>query len=157
MGTLTRARRKAFVIIDNRGSRTQLTAIITELDDALGKLQEVNDELMSTLTTEEEHEHAKKYLDDAEAQHQDAINRIEQHLAERKGEPPSVASAISRDSARSAASREAEINLKVKQLETAQLERRLSQEKEMQEMERRQKLQEAQDAQAAAKLRAELT
>ena len=75
LGTLTRARRKAFVIIDNRGSRTQLTAIITELDDALGKLQEVNDELMSTLTTEEEHQHAKKYLDDAEAQHQDAINR----------------------------------------------------------------------------------
>ena len=69
LGPLTRARRRAFIIIDNRVSRTQPTAIITELDDAVGKLQEVNDELMSTLITEEEHLHAKKYLHDAEAQH----------------------------------------------------------------------------------------
>ena len=155
LGSMTRARRRAFVIIDSRGSKRQLTAIIKELDGTLEQLQEVNDEIISTLESEEDISLARRYLVDAEQQHQEAVDRIEAHLAERRDEVSSAAS-HSQTTARTTASREAEIDLKVKQFETAQLERRLTREKEAQELERQCKLQESQDAQDAAKLRAQL-
>ena len=152
LGTLTRARRRAFVIIDSRGSRRQLTSLIAELDEILAKLHEVNDEYVATLENEEQKLQASEYVQEAETQHQDAINRIERHLSERHHEPPSVSSSASK----SAVSK-AEIKVKVKCLETVQLERRLAQEREAQELEWKRRLQEAQDAQEAAELRARLT
>ena len=90
--------------------------------------------------------HAIYFLIDQFLDRLHAVCPSEQHLAECKGEPSSVVSVMSKATAKSTASKEAEINLKVKQLETAQLERWLSQEKEVQEMERQQKLEEARDA-----------
>ena len=43
LAALTRVRRRALVLIDSRGSRSQLVSIISELDQALQHLEEVTD------------------------------------------------------------------------------------------------------------------
>ena len=157
LGALTRLRRQAAVLIDSRGSRSRLMSIFTDLDNVLGKLQELNDEYSALVSAEEKTE-AAKYIENAEAQHREAVDRIEQYLQERKGEPPSVASVgRSHDSAGSSASRQAEITAKVKKLEVTQLHHRLELEKKEQELKRERLLQEAKDAEAAAELQAHLT
>ena len=157
LGALTRLRRQAFVLIDSRGSRSRLTSIFNELDITLGKLQELNDEYCALVSEEQEKTEAAKYIENAETQHKEAVDRIEQYLQERKEEPPSVTSTgRSRTSAKSSASRQAEITAKVKKLETTQLERRLELEKKEQELKRERLLQEAKDAEAAAELEAHL-
>ena len=42
LGALTRLRRQAFVLIDGRGSRSSLASILSDLNTALGKLEELN-------------------------------------------------------------------------------------------------------------------
>ena len=49
LGNLTRIRRSAFVIIDTRGSRTQLTSLMLELDKALQAIENVTDEYVNIL------------------------------------------------------------------------------------------------------------
>ena len=162
LGNLTRVRRTAFVIIDGRGSRTQLTSLLIELDKALKAIENITEEYVKILETEEEKQQAIKYCEDAASQHQEAGSRIAQYLRERQDEPASVATG-SHISARSSASRQAEINAQVKRLEAAQLARRLEQEKQEQELQRQEqelqrqrRLQEARDAQDAAELQAQL-
>ena len=54
LSRLTRVRRRGFVLISNQGSRTQLMAIMKELDDALQCVEEVNDELKTLVSEDEE-------------------------------------------------------------------------------------------------------
>ena len=161
LAALTRVRRRAFVLIETRGSRTQLGSILAELDGAIEAIQEITDEYVGTLESQDDQDQAKKYCEDAEDQHQEAVGRIEAYLQGRKDDPASVAAESqhpqSQSSSSSAASRKAEIDAKVKKLETAQLERRLEQEKREQELHRQRLLQEAKDAQAAAELQMQLT
>ena len=154
LGVLTRLRRQVFVLIETRSSRTKLIETIPELDSALARLEELNDEYMTQVPTEEEKKEAVEYFRKAECQQQETVERIQAHLKERKDEPPSVAS--SQVSVRSSASREAEIAAKVKKLEVTQLEHRLDLERQEQEMKRQRQLQEARDAEAAAELEAQL-
>ena len=62
LGTLTIARRRAFVIIDSTGSRRQLTSLIAELDEILGTLHEVNDEYVVNLDNEEQKLQESEYM-----------------------------------------------------------------------------------------------
>ena len=156
LGNLTRIRRSAFVIIDARGSRTQLTSLLIDLDKALQAIENLTDEYVSTLEVESEKEQAVKYCEDASNQHQVAVDRIENYLRERQEDPASVVTG-SQASSKSAISRHAQVNAEVKRLEAAQLERRLEQERQEQELQRQRRLQEAKDAQAAAELQAQLT
>ena len=158
LGALTRLRRQAFVLIESRGSRSRLASIFPELDNALGKLEELNDEYSALLTSDEDRTEAEKYFASAESQHQEAVSRIAEYLKSRKDEPASVVSDLrSQASAMSSASRQAEITAQVKKLEVSQLEHRLELEKQEQEMKRQRQLQEAKDAEAAAELEAHLT
>ena len=71
LASLTRARRRASVLVDSRGSRTQLASVIPELNGALQQLEEVTDTLSSVLTTEEELDQVRVYLAEAEKQHEE--------------------------------------------------------------------------------------
>ena len=156
LGNLTRIRRSAFVIIDARGSRTQLTSLMLELDKALQAIENVTDEYVNILESEADKQQAVKYCEDAASQHREAVQRIELYLRERQDDPASVAT-VSQRSTNSTASRQAQINAQLKRWEAAQLERRLGQEKQEQELQRQRRLQEARDAQEAAELEARLT
>lgn len=159
--SLTRTRRNVYVLIDSRGSRSQVASYLPELSKIISELEEVNDKFSEYLVTEDEKAKASQYFTNAEGQYQEAITRIQGYLTSRKDEPPSVASdslsQASKASQGSAASRSAEISAKVKQLETSLLEERLKQERQEREMQQRRKLQEAKDAQAVAELHARLT
>ena len=162
------------MIIDARGSRTQLISTCSDLDKALQAIENVTDEYVATLESEAEKEQAVKYCEDAATQHKEAVCRIELYLRERQDDPSSVATGSNR-STQSSASRQAQITAQVRRLEAAQLERRLEQErqeqelqrqheaaqlerkKQEQELQRRSRLQEARDAQEAAELQAQLT
>ena len=58
LGVLTRLRRQVFVLIETRSSRTKLIETIPELDSALARLEELNDEYMTQVPTEEEKKEA---------------------------------------------------------------------------------------------------
>ncbi|XP_043203367.1 uncharacterized protein LOC122371257 [Amphibalanus amphitrite] len=157
LANLTRTRRRAYVLIDNRGSRTHLISIISELDKALQQVEEASDNIASMLTSEDELEQVKAYQAEADRQHEEAVSRIEGYLKDRKDDPASEVSGQSHHSeSSSAASRVAEVDAMVKKLELQQLQRRLKTEEEDQQLQRMLKLQEAEDAQAAAELRAKL-
>ena len=153
LSALTRVRRRALAMLEV-GSRSKLATVFQELDEVLGKLEEVNDDLIALLTTEEDKTEAALYFQNAEKQYQEVIDQIEDYLKSRKGEPPSV---VSQDSTESAASKKAEITARVKKLEVTQLEKRLELERREQEIHRQRQLQEAQDAREAAELQAQLT
>ena len=164
LGTLTRARRRAFIIIEAKGSRTQLGEILKELDVTLDAVQEVHDKYVDLLTEEDEIKGAETYIEEVEKQHSDAVERIREHLEARKDEAPSVVSGASnitgksRSSASSEATqaREAEIKERLKQEEMKRTKQRLEIEAQEQELGRRRKLLEAADALEMAKLEAKL-
>ena len=163
LGALTRVRRRAFVLVDSIGSRTELGKLLSELDIALQALEEVNEKYIECLASPEDIEQAKNYFKDAENQHQEASEKIEKYLLDRKNDPPSETSTaqskISKSKTSSTASshRLAEVNAKVKRLEASQLQQRLEQERKEQELQRARRLQEARDAQEVAELQAQLT
>ena len=167
-GNLTRTRRRAFVLIDSRGSKRELNCILKDLDEALNDVLEVNLEYVSILEDEEELKSATEYEQQVTEECNEAQERIKEHLKSRSDEAPSAvsrsqASAKSRGSHRSVTSeasakaKQAEIDAKVLQLETDQLASRQSQERENEDVKRQLLLQEKKDATAAAKLRAELS
>ena len=116
LANLTRIRRCAFVIIDGRGSRTQLSSLLVELNKELQAIENITDEYVNTLESEADKQQALKYCEDAENQHQEAVNRIALYLRERQDDPASVATA-SQASTKSSASLQAQINAQVKRLE----------------------------------------
>ncbi|XP_043246401.1 uncharacterized protein LOC122393959 [Amphibalanus amphitrite] len=156
LGNLTRIRRRAFIIIDAKGSRTQLSELLKDLDQALEAIQEVNEQYVSLLTEDVELESAAVYMKDVEKQYEDAVSRIEEHLISRKDEAPSVASGSHVSNSKSTASDRARIAAKVKRLEAEQLGQRLELQKQEQEIQRKLQLQAAEDARAAAELEAQL-
>ena len=68
LGTLTRTRRRAFIIIEAKGSRTELTRVLKELDLALEAVQEAHDHFTTHLTEEEDIGLAEKYMEDVDKQ-----------------------------------------------------------------------------------------
>ena len=54
MSKLTNVRRQMFALIDSRGSRTQLMAMMKELDDAVQALEEAKDEVRMAVTDDDE-------------------------------------------------------------------------------------------------------
>ncbi|XP_043220101.1 uncharacterized protein LOC122380753 [Amphibalanus amphitrite] len=159
-GALTRTRRRAFVLIDTRGSKRELHAVLKELDNAL---QDVLEKNMEYKMSSEDDDHQKKcdeYEQEATEEHRIAQERVASHLQERAGETPSATT--DRSSAASKArvqhtTRMAEVEDKVRELELQQLQRRLEREEEEQKMQRARQLQEKQDALQAARLKTELT
>ena len=113
---LTRTRRNAFVLIESVGSRTALASYLPDLDKVLEELQEVNEKFAACLATEEEKSEAAKCFSEAEAQYEQAVARINEHLISRKDEAPSVvsgaASGMSKASGQSTLSKAAEITAK---------------------------------------------
>ena len=164
LGTLTRTRRRAFIIIEAKGSRTQLGEILKELDVALDAVQEVHDQYTALLTSDEETTAAESYIEDVEKQHAEAVERIKEHLEARKDEAPSVVSERPHITAKSATSvspdeakaREAEIQRRLKEVEVKKTQERLELEAQEQELARRRKLLEATDAHEMAKLEEDL-
>ena len=167
LSTLTRTRRRAFIIIEAKGSRTQLGEILKELDVALDAVQEVHDEYATLLTTEEEVKAAETYIKDAQTQHSEAVERIREHLEARKDEVPSIVSGKSKHSGVSKKSRcsaspeetkarSAEIQKRLKELELKKTQERLELEAQEQEMARKRKLLEVTNAHEMAKLEASL-
>ena len=164
LSTLTRTRRRSFIIIEAKGSRTQLGELLKDLDVALDAVQEVHDQYAALLSTAEEVEAAELYIKDVERQHLEAVERIREHLEARKDEAPSTASsksAISRKSGSSVSpeetkAREAEIQRRLRGLELKRTQERLQLEAQEQDLARRRKLMEATDAHEMAKLEASL-
>ena len=54
-----------------------MTALLTKLDVALEKLEEISDKLLEVLTSEEEKEQAREYMADAEKQHTETVSNVE--------------------------------------------------------------------------------
>ncbi|XP_043225032.1 uncharacterized protein LOC122383037 isoform X1 [Amphibalanus amphitrite] len=164
LGTLTRTRRRAFILIEAKGSRTELTKILKELDLTFEAVQEAHDSFVDQLTQEEDVKTAVKYIEDVEKQYSDAVERISEHLEARKDEAPSVASAVGQVAANSAVSersevakaREAEIQERIKEMEFSQMKKQLEIEQQEQELKRKRMLQEAADARSRAALEASL-
>ena len=157
---LTRVRRRALVLIDTSGSKTQLTALMKELDDSLQEVVQANAEYMTKIEQDEtEVANAVKYEEDAEAECTKVQEKIHAHLKSREGEPGSVTSRVSGQSKHSKASsaRDAEIDARVLELEEAQLRARQEKEREKEELQRQLLLQEKRDELQAAQLKAELT
>ena len=85
LGTLTRTRRRAFIIIESKGSRTELTKVLKELDLALEAVQEAHDHCTTYKSEEEEDiSNAQKYIEDVDKQYSEAVERIRTHLEARK-------------------------------------------------------------------------
>ena len=163
LGTLTRTRRRAFIIIESKGSRTELTKVLKELDLALEAVQEAHDHCTTYMSEEEDISNAQKYIEDVDKQYSEAVERIRTHLEARKDEAPSVVSAIGRPassgvSERSdvARAREAEIQERLKKVELAQIQKRLQLEQQEQELKRKRILQEAADAHQRAEMEASI-
>jgi len=154
-GVLTRYSNQARDLINVQGSRRRLQKLLCMLGDALNDVHVTNEEYTCLLNTDREREDAEMYMADVDDIHRSAADVICQYLQSRLNEPPSEAGSMP-SSASTAASKAADVNVKVKQLKVTQLERRLNQEKEEQELHRRRKLQEARDEAEAAALEASL-
>ena len=164
LSTLTRTRRRAFITIEGKGSRTQLIGVLKDLDLALDAVQEVHDQYAALLTADEDVKAAESYIRDVEKQHSEAVDRIQEHLEARKGEAPSIGSGASNVTGKSKASatskvmkaREVEIQEHLKEVELKKTQQRLELEAQEQELARKRKLLEASDARDMAKLEASL-
>ncbi|XP_043233267.1 uncharacterized protein LOC122387268 isoform X1 [Amphibalanus amphitrite] len=160
-GNLTRTRRRAFVLVDTAGSKRELCSVLKDLDVALQALLEVNEKYGLSLEDEDERRKCEVYGEEATEEHRLAVERVEAHVKGRADETPSV-SAVAHSSASSKAAAEhatrmAEVENKVREMELKQLQIRLQREEEEQSLRRERQLQEKQDALNAAKLKTELT
>ena len=159
-GNLTRTRRRAFVLVDTVGSKRELRSILKELDVALQEVLEANLKYSDAVQDEDERKKCEEYGNEVSEEHQISQERVEAHLKERAGEPPSEVTAKSSSASRASArhaSRMAQVDDKVKELELKQLQHRLEKEEEEQRLHRERQLEEKQDASKAAKLKVELT
>ena len=160
LSTLTRTRRRAFIIIEAKGSRTQLGEILKELDGALDAIQEVHDQYVALLTSQDELKASDNYFKDVEKQHAEAVERISEHLEARKDEAPSLASGRSSLTSKSRTSgvpdvtkaRDAEIQRRLKKAQLKRTQEQLQLEAQEQDLARRRKLLEATDAHELARL-----
>ena len=148
------------MIVNARGSRTELTSLLKDLDAAADSVTEAHHAYIEVLVNEEQTQTAEKTYNEAIQSYDNTVERIGEYLEERKDQPQSVVSGPSKKSATqqsgtSAASmgtREAEIQLKLKQLKLEQLTQQLSQEKEEEALKQKHKLQAVQDEVEAARL-----
>lgn len=157
--TVTRLRRRALVLMESRGSRTQISEILKDLDLAMDAVSEANDNFKEVLKEESELAKADKYVEDIDKQYQEVVQKINEHLILRKDEPASVVSSVHQSATSSSASmkmKDAEIEARVKEFKLSQLERRIKLEQEEQELQMRRRLREASDACEAAKFEAGL-
>ena len=156
---LTRVRRRVFVLISSRGSRTQLMAMMKELDDALQCVEEVNDELKMSVSEDKELlQEADEYMASATKQYDDAYERAQGYLKSRQDEPPSVASdAEKSQTSGPGAVRKAEVALQLKQQELQILQQRQQRERKEQELKRNNELQSAKEAEELVRLEVRLT
>ena len=147
LGTLTNTRRRALVIVNARGSRTEAISLMKELDTALDEVTQAHHEYLEALEDEDQKKTAQKTFDEASTSYNTTVDRIGVYLEERKDEPPSVISQAQQVSehgqsgasaASSRAARDAEIKLRLKQLKLDQLNRQFAQEKEEDELRQRQ-------------------
>ena len=158
-GNLTRTRRRACVLVDTKGSKRELRSILKELDVALEEVLEVNLKYCMVQQDPSERKKCDEYGQEITEEHRLVQERVEAHLKERAGEPPSEATTRSSNSSRLSArhaTRMAEVEDKVKAVELQQLQIRLRQEEEEQKLHRQRQLQEKVDALQAAKLKTEL-
>ena len=142
LGTLTSTRRRALVVVNARGSRSELISILKELDTALDGVTGAHHDYLEVLVDGEQKEAADKTFAEAGAAHESTVDRISAYLEERKGDPASDASVSaarhSGASTSSQATREAEIQVRLKQLKLEQLNQQLSQEKAEEELKQKQ-------------------
>ena len=81
LSKLTRVRRRAFVSISNRGSRTQIIEMMKELENALQSIEDVNEELKKAVSEESEKvQEAEYYMKAAEKQYEEACQRIQEYV-----------------------------------------------------------------------------
>lgn len=160
LSSLRRVKSRALILMDTHGSRTQLSSLLKDLDEAMDALSQVNSELIVALEDQEEEiskagEYEQAAVEDCEQLKQ----QIHSHLKSRAHEAPSlsVSSAGSKASKASSIARAAEVQSKVLELEKRQLEKRLSLKEEEQKLSRQLELKEKEDAVEAAHLRAELS
>ena len=159
LGRLTRVRRRALVIINAKGSRTELLKMMPDIDEAFLNLEIITDQYIETLEDADAVEKAQSYKAEAERQYQETMALIEQYLKEGKDEPETVAigSQCSKTSQLSSASKKAEIAFRVKELEFEQLKKRHERKRKEEDLKRANELEEAKEAREAAELEAKLT
>ena len=159
LGKLTRVRRRAQLMINADGSKTQLLGVLPELDEAFLNLQLINDQYINTLENTEAVKEAENYITEAETQYQEIMSLIELRLKERKDEQEMMAAVSQCSSLKSqmSESKRTEIVLKVKELNIEQLKRRHEREKKEEELKRANELENARDSKEVAALEAKLT
>ena len=159
LGKLTRVRRRAQLMINADGSKTELLGILSELDEAFSNLQLINDQYIDTLENTEAVKEAQSYIMEAETQFQEIISLIELQLRERKEEREMMAAVSQCSSSRTqmSESKRTELVLKMKELHIEQLKRRHEREKKEEELKRANELENARDSKKAAELEAKLT
>ena len=92
LATLTNTRRRALVILNARGSRTQVTDPLKDLDTALAEVTKAHHELMELMDDEEQKKTTQRTYEEAANAHQTSVENISAYQQDRKDEPPSVAS-----------------------------------------------------------------
>ncbi|XP_043230460.1 trichohyalin-like [Amphibalanus amphitrite] len=153
LAAFSRACHRAELLIAVRGSRSTLEGLFETVDVALEGVITANDALEACLSSEADKADAEEYCAKAERDREDIVERITQHLAERRDEPPSDAGSVvsvaqkSQTSAVSRASQvEAEVAFKIKALRLQQLKRRQEEQRlqESQEEEKQRRREEEQ-------------
>ena len=86
LGALTNLRRRALVIVNARGSCTELTSLLRELDGAAEAVTEAHHEYIEVIVQEEQRATAEKSYSEAIQAYDATIGKIAEHLEERKEE-----------------------------------------------------------------------
>ena len=164
----TRACNRVESLILVNGSRADIEKVVLQIVDLVGELDEVNEELKETLTSEDEIQAANAYLSEIRSNQQEIKKKIKDYMISRVDEDRSAAgSSISAVTNASVTSqqvrRQAEVAARVKRAAVKQLQEQLALEREQERLEkerkaleRKQRLKQAEDAAKLAELEARL-
>ena len=153
---------RADTLISSQGSKRELRDILKEIDAVFEEIVSIQEEYEDQIQDSEEHEVAVKYIKEMEEKHKCVTGKIRSHLELRVSDSRSDISSVrsvpvalslaSAASRASAASKEAQIGVRLHQMRLQQLERRLEEERriERQQQEAQRQHQEAQRQQQEA-------
>ena len=167
----TRACNKAESLIVVNSSRADIEKAVLQIDDLAGEVDEVNEELLDTLTDDQQKHAAQAYSAEIRRAQQEIKRKIQEYFMSRADDSKSVASSsVSRSSVSTNASansrqlgRQAEVAARVKRAAVRQLREQLALEREEERiereriaLERKQRLKRAEDAAKLSELEARL-
>ena len=143
----TRACNRVETLISVNGSREDIEKAALQIDDLVAELEDINEELLETLTNEDERQAAQSYFTEIRESQPETKTKIKDYLMSRGDDSKSVAnSRASRSTTVSTASaasrqarRQAEVAARVKRAAVRRLQEQLALEKEPERIEKEQR------------------